>query len=88
MVEAENGRGIVVPAFNPFAKDKALLTAAVTLYLQQACADFLRGGYYSVNWDIEELTKHKQEVMEKNMLQLAFINGKMQPGGYSWEKAD
>ena len=75
----------MVPVFTPFAKDKPALTAAVTLYLQQAKTDFLRGGYYSVNWDIEELIQHQQEVKEEKMLQLGFINGKMQPGGYAWE---
>ena len=88
VVKVEDGRGAMSPVFELFAHDKALLTGAVMLYLQQSKADFLRSGYYSVNWDIEELTEHKDEVVEKKMLQLAFIGGRMQPGGVQWAKAD
>lgn len=75
---------MILEPFMPFAKDKPLLTGAVTLYLQQTRADFLRGGFLSVNWDIDELEKHKDEITEKKLLKLAFLNGQLQPGGYPW----
>ena len=49
IVAANEGRGMVVPAFTPFAKDPAMLTGALTTYLSTSKADFLKGGYVSVN---------------------------------------
>lgn len=84
MVEAENGRGMVVEALLPFSKDKPGLTGALAVYLATDKADFLRGGYIHANWDVEELEAHKDEIAEKKLVKLGFINGKMQPGGYPW----
>lgn len=84
MVEAEDGRGMVVPPLTPFAKDKSLLFGGVSLYLQKPEADFLRGGFFSVNWDLQELEAHKGEVAEKKLTKLAFLNGPLAPGGYNW----
>lgn len=88
MVEAEEGRGIVVPPLTPFAKDKALLFGGVSLYLQKPEADYLRGGFISVNWDLEELEGHSGEVAEKKLIKLAFLNGQLAPGGYAWAPAE
>lgn len=88
MVEAENGRGMVVPAFTPFAKDKGLLTGGITLYLDKPEADHLRGGFISVNWDVAELEAHKTEIKEKKLLKLAFLNGGLSPTGYSWSQGE
>ncbi|KAF2490853.1 NAD(P)-binding protein [Lophium mytilinum] len=33
-------------------------------------ADFLRGRFISVNWDVEELLRRKSEIVEKNMLSM------------------
>ena len=49
IVRANEGRGMVLPAFTPFAKDSAMLTGALTTYLCTPKADFLRGGFVSVN---------------------------------------
>lgn len=87
LVESEEGRGAVVPQLTPFAKDKALLFGGVSLYLQKPEADFLRGGYISVNWDLEELEVHKGEVTEKKLIKLGFLNGQLAPGGYNWASA-
>lgn len=84
MVEAENGRGIVIEAFLPFSKDKQALTGGLTVYLSTPRAAFLNGGYIHANWDVVELEKHKDEIAEKNLIKLGFINGKLQPGGYPW----
>ncbi|XXH00744.1 hypothetical protein Hte_007094 [Hypoxylon texense] len=84
MVIAENGRGMVVEHFKPFTKDTAALTGGLTLYLSTPKADFLKGGYIHANWDVEELEKHKDEIVEKKLVKLAFLNGQLQPGGYPW----
>jgi hypothetical protein len=87
IVEAANGRGAVVDAFTPFAKDKQALTAGLTLWLQKEEADFLRGGFVSVNWDVDELKKHKEDIVEGKLLKLAFLNAKLGPEGHPWNTA-
>lgn len=84
MVEAEKGRGIVIEAFLPFSSDKQALTGGLTVYLSTPRAAFLNGGYIHANWDVVELEKHKEEIAEKSLIKLAFLNAKLQPGGYPW----
>ena len=48
IVEAAD-RGMVVDAFTPFAKDKQALTGGVSLWLSTPKAQFLNGGFLSVN---------------------------------------
>lgn len=79
---------MVFPPLTPFAKDKGLLFGGVSLFLQNPVADFLRGGFFSVNWDLEELEAHKGEVTEKKLIKLAFLNGQLALGGYSWLRAE
>lgn len=64
------GRGMAINTFTPFATDGQALTAAMTLYLQKSEAGFLRGGFFSVNWDVEEMEKHKEEILEGKLLKL------------------
>lgn len=45
----ETNRGMVVNALTPFAKDKGIQTGGLSLYLAQKRADYLRGGFISVN---------------------------------------
>lgn len=45
----ESSRGAVVDALTPFAKDKGIQTGGLSLYLAQERADYLRGGFISVN---------------------------------------
>lgn len=84
IVEAHEGRGMVIDAMTPFAKDQPGLTAALTLYLLKPEADVLRGGYISVNWDVEEIEKHAAEIKEGGLLKLGFINAKVGPEGHPW----
>jgi len=79
-----SGRGMVVDAFTHFAKDTQALTAAMTLYLQKPEADFLKGGFLSVNWDVEEMEAHREEILEGKLLKLGFIGGKLGPEGHPW----
>ncbi|KAJ4352217.1 uncharacterized protein N0V89_007564 [Didymosphaeria variabile] len=84
IVEAKAGRGAVVDAMTPFAKDQPELTGAFTLYLLKPEADVLRGGYVSVNWDVEEIRKHAEEIKEGKLLRLGHINAKVGPDGHPW----
>jgi NAD(P)-dependent dehydrogenase (short-subunit alcohol dehydrogenase family) len=84
IVEAEGGRGIVADVFTPFAKDKPALTGGLTTYLAGPKADFLKGTYLHANWDVAELEQHRQELLEKKLNKLAFLNAQLQPGGYAW----
>lgn len=87
IVEASpSGRGMVIDAFTPVAKDKQDLTAAMTLYLQKPEADFLRGGFVSVNWDVEEMESHREEIVEGKLLKLGFIGAKLGPEGHPWAR--
>jgi hypothetical protein len=45
----ETNRGMVVDALTPFAKDTGIQTGGLSLYLAQKRADYLRGGFISVN---------------------------------------
>lgn len=35
--------------------------------------------------DVNELEMHKKEIKEKQLLKLAFLNGKLGPDGHPWE---
>lgn len=45
----ETGRGAVVDALTPFAKDKGIQTGGLSLYLARQKADYLRGCFISAN---------------------------------------
>ncbi|KAI5242345.1 NAD(P)-binding protein [Aureobasidium subglaciale] len=80
----EGGRGMVIDAFTPFAKDPGMLAGGLSLYLSTPSADHLRGGFVSVNWDVDEMEEHKEEIKEKRLLQLSFLNAKLSPVGHAW----
>ncbi|KAK0110151.1 hypothetical protein ONS95_002803 [Cadophora gregata] len=60
-------------AFRPFAKDHADLTGMQALYLVQPRADFLKGSMVCVNWDVEELEEHKEEILQKKALMTGWM---------------
>lgn len=74
---------MVVAHFTPFATDKGLLTGGVTLHLQKPEADNLRGGFLSVNRDVAE---HKSEIVDKELLELPFLNATFSSSWYSWSE--
>ncbi|KAH7117554.1 hypothetical protein B0J11DRAFT_441630 [Dendryphion nanum] len=65
--------------------DPPELTGAYSLYLSTPRADFLRGRFSSVNWDVDELEKHKQEIEDKGLLKTAFIKAEFRPEGHPFE---
>lgn len=56
----------------------------VSLYLDTPSADFLRGGYLSVNWDVGEMETHAEEIKERKLNHLAFLNARLGPEGHPW----
>lgn len=38
----------------------------------------------SVNWDIEEMEAHKDEIVNNKLISLAFTNAKFGKGGHPW----
>ncbi|KAM0803203.1 hypothetical protein BDR22DRAFT_55676 [Usnea florida] len=73
------------PDFAPFAIDSGMLTGGMTLYLSTPRADYLKGGLCSVNWDVEEMETHRDEIVDKGLLKTAFLNAKLGPEGHPWE---
>ncbi|KAF2247679.1 hypothetical protein BU26DRAFT_566628 [Trematosphaeria pertusa] len=73
--EAAAGRGAVIDHIAPFAKGKQPLPAVFTMYLQKQEVDFLRGGFVSENWDIEE----------GKPVKLGFVGAKFRPEGHPWK---
>ncbi|KAF2252857.1 NAD(P)-binding protein [Trematosphaeria pertusa] len=73
-------------AYQPFALDTVELTGAFTVWLSSGRADKIRGGYVSVNWDVEELERHGEEIREKGLLKSKFLAGVLGPQGYAFGK--
>ncbi|KAF2145313.1 uncharacterized protein K452DRAFT_294972 [Aplosporella prunicola CBS 121167] len=84
IVEAENSRGTVIDMFTPFAKDKALATGGISLFLSTPKADHLTGLFLSVNWDIEEVIKHQEEILAKGLLKPVALRARLGPNGHPW----
>lgn len=50
--------------------DSPELSGAVCVYLSTKDADFLRGRYVSAQWDLPELAKRKDEILEKDLFKM------------------
>jgi hypothetical protein len=46
----------------------------------------LKSGYVSVNWDVEEMEAHREEIVAGRLTWLGFINAKVGLGGMEWKK--
>lgn len=83
-IVAADDRGAVMDAFTPFAKDTQALTGGVSLWLDTPTAEFLKGGFLSVNWDVGEMEAHAEEIREGKLNWLGFLNAKLGPEGHPW----
>nr|POF17845.1 short chain dehydrogenase andi [Quercus suber] len=63
----------ITPDFTKYATDHPDLLGSLTLYLAQPRADFLRGDYVSVNWDLEELESYRDEIVSKRLLKTSWL---------------
>lgn len=73
---------MVVGAFAAQTIDPPELSGGLSLYLSTLRADFLRGKFVSVNWDVNELEVHSSEIAEKKLLNTAFLNADLGPQGH------
>lgn len=78
---------MTLDALKPYAKDTPALSASWTLFLSTPRAEWMRGGILSVNWDIEEMEVHKDEIVRDNLLNRAFLNAKLGKDGHPWQSA-
>lgn len=69
----------------PFAKDHIDLTGLLALYLAQPRADYLKGCMVGVNWDVDELEQHKEEIVDKKLLQTSWLPALPFNGGKGFE---
>jgi NAD(P)-dependent dehydrogenase (short-subunit alcohol dehydrogenase family) len=76
---------MTLDALKPYAKDTPNLTGSWTLFLSTQRAEWMRGGIVSVNWDIEEMEAHKDQIVRDNLLSRAFLNAKLGKDGHPWE---
>lgn len=67
------------------ALDDPMLTGGLTLFLCTERAEWMRGRQMSVNWDIEEMEAHKDEIVQKGLTVLKVSNAKLGKGGHPWE---
>jgi hypothetical protein len=54
----------------------------MALYLAQERADFLRGCFVGINWDVKEMEANKKEIVEKKLLKMQWIPAKLGEGGH------
>ncbi|KAJ4079026.1 hypothetical protein NW760_014713 [Fusarium oxysporum] len=76
--------GMTVDSLKPYAKDSPSLSGSWTLFLSTPRAEWMRGGIVSVNWDIEEMEAHKDEIVRDDLLGRAFLNAKLGKDGHPW----
>ncbi|KAF2094740.1 putative oxidoreductase [Rhizodiscina lignyota] len=61
----------LVPFLNPFAKDSPELVGSVAVWLASGDQRFLSGRYITANWDVEELVRKKDEILDGDKLTTA-----------------
>lgn len=76
--------GMTDESFKPFAKDHVDLPGLFSVYLSQERADFLRGGFVGINWDITELEAHQKEIKEQRLLKFQFVPAQFGKNGHPW----
>lgn len=70
-------------SFAPFAKDEGELSGVLGLYLASARGDYLKGSLVSINWDVEEMEAHKEEILG-GLLKIKWVAALPCSGGSGW----
>ncbi|KAI9373560.1 hypothetical protein BJX61DRAFT_502200 [Aspergillus egyptiacus] len=60
--------GVSIPLIAPFLFDTVALAGGAAVWMCAGDRRFLSGRYVSVNWDVEELERKKDEIVEQNLL--------------------
>ncbi|KAJ4336213.1 hypothetical protein N0V95_008664, partial [Ascochyta clinopodiicola] len=50
-----------------YARDDPMLSGGLSLYLATERAEWLRGCMVSVNWDLEEMEQHREEIIDQGL---------------------
>lgn len=69
--------------FLEFAKDEGELSGVLGLYLATSRGDYLKGSLVSINWDLEEMETHKEEI-EEGLLKIKWLPVLPCSGGSGW----
>lgn len=56
--------------WKPYALDTAELAGAMCVWLSTPAARFLDGRYTTTNWDVEELMRRQDEIVQKDLLKV------------------
>ena len=59
--------------YDEYAQDEPELTGALSVYLAQERADFLRSSLTSVNWDVREMEARKEDIVEQGLLKTSWV---------------
>ncbi|KZM21604.1 oxidoreductase [Ascochyta rabiei] len=65
-----------------FARDDPMLSGGLSLFLATPRAEWLRGCVVSVNWDLEEMEGHREEILDKGLCRLGFTGARFGRGGH------
>lgn len=60
----------------------AALFGSVTVYLAGHDADYLRGRFMVANWDVGDLERHRNEIVEEGLLKNQPFKGNVGNGGH------
>lgn len=59
--------------FLKYGHDHVDMTGMLSLYLSTPRADYLKGGLSSINWDVEEMEAHKDEITSQRLLNIKWV---------------
>lgn len=77
--------GLTGDEFKPFAKDHVDMPGMMCLYLSQQRADYLRGSWVGINWDVKEMEEHREEILKKKLLKVKWLPAEFGKGGHPFE---
>lgn len=73
---------VLRPELEIYARDAPTLFGSLTIYLAGHQADFLRGCFVAANWDVEDLERHKEEIIAEGLLKNQPFKGNIGNGGH------
>ena len=60
----------------------AELFGSLTIYLAGVQANFLRGRFVAANWDVDELERYRDQIVQHGLLKNQPLKGDLGPGGH------
>ncbi|KAL6248495.1 hypothetical protein RBB50_004750 [Rhinocladiella similis] len=73
---------VLRPELEIYARDSPALFGSITIYLTGDSADFLRGRFVVANWDVNDLERHKDEIVADGLLNNQPFKGNIGNGGH------